>query len=296
MSRRLAELLGNHREKYDWIEAVLLLGQAGDGFVSGSALTSGAHSLSADVAERVMMALAAEGALRMKGKARVGYLQDKYVVTSPDRLREVLRISLYLATVDGEQDRQPASEAFELIATVPEELDDASSANFAPLAPSLQRLVVSASKSVMVLIPFFDQDGLDPIADALLARAGLGIPVTLIVREVGEEDSVNRRVISRFLKRVRESGLQGMVRVYEFDHRRANGTRVTFHAKAVIVDRRRAYLGSANFTTNGMGRFLEIGVIVEGEKVAALADLVDAVLAPGVARRVWPPGTSGGYV
>ena len=50
------------------------------------------------------------------------------------------------------------------------------------------------------------------------------------------------------------------------------------HAKVVIADRRRAYVGSSNFTWGGMSKNYEVGLIVGENESYTLSKLVDALL------------------
>lgn len=287
MNARLGRLLGTDPAVYDWVEATLLYTQATQGHVSGTCLTAGARALPPKQAERVIMELAdGAGLTRQGGRARGGYLADRYVVTDADKLRAALRSAREAAVLLAElAAAEPPQDTFELVATFPEGFPAV--ADVAPLNTSLQRLVVSATESVVVLIPFFDDQGLDPLADALLARARLGVQVTLIVREVGDSRTVNHRVLKRFAARIREAGVAERFSMYEFEERGADGRlQVTFHAKAILVDGVRAYLGSANLTANGMERFLELGTLLTGPAVAELKAIVSEMLRADYRRRV----------
>ena len=52
----------------------------------------------------------------------------------------------------------------------------------------------------------------------------------------------------------------------------------TFHAKIVLADGAAAYVGSANFLYRSREMNLECGFLMEGEAVAPVAVLVDALL------------------
>ncbi|WP_175059677.1 phosphatidylserine/phosphatidylglycerophosphate/cardiolipin synthase family protein [Thermococcus sp. 2319x1] len=51
----------------------------------------------------------------------------------------------------------------------------------------------------------------------------------------------------------------------------------TIHAKAIVVDRRKAIIGSMNFTWGGMVGNHEIGVLIEGPDVEDLAYVFDLI-------------------
>ncbi|MDE2571803.1 MAG: hypothetical protein KGM44_04670 [bacterium] len=53
------------------------------------------------------------------------------------------------------------------------------------------------------------------------------------------------------------------------------------HAKSVVTDRRRAYLGSANLTSYGMSKHFEIGALLEGPSVGTLVSLFERLAAAG---------------
>lgn len=50
------------------------------------------------------------------------------------------------------------------------------------------------------------------------------------------------------------------------------------HAKVVIADRRKAYVGSSNFTWGGMSKNYEVGIMVGEKESYILAKLVDSLL------------------
>ena len=59
---------------------------------------------------------------------------------------------------------------------------------------------------------------------------------------------------------------------------RAGGGYETFHAKAVLADNRKAYLGSANMTHASLSLSMELGTLLQGESARTLAGVVDAIL------------------
>jgi phosphatidylserine/phosphatidylglycerophosphate/cardiolipin synthase-like enzyme len=60
--------------------------------------------------------------------------------------------------------------------------------------------------------------------------------------------------------------------------------RETFHAKLVLADDTRAYIGSSNLQASALERSLELGVIVSGDTCRHLHRVLSAVMA--VARPV----------
>lgn len=66
---------------------------------------------------------------------------------------------------------------------------------------------------------------------------------------------------------------------------------VSMHAKCVIVDERRAFVSSANFTDRGQTRNIEVGVQLDDEPLAKqLLGQWNALISEGLLRRIdWPP-------
>jgi cardiolipin synthase len=53
------------------------------------------------------------------------------------------------------------------------------------------------------------------------------------------------------------------------------------HAKTVISDRKKAVVGSANFSRNGLLENHELALLIEGEKVLTLAKAIDELISNG---------------
>ena len=75
------------------------------------------------------------------------------------------------------------------------------------------------------------------------------------------------------------------VRVVNYGLVRLGGGRESFHAKVVLADDRRAYVGSANLTGWSYDYSMELGVVLEGQAAAEIAEVVEAVLE---AATPWP--------
>ena len=52
----------------------------------------------------------------------------------------------------------------------------------------------------------------------------------------------------------------------------------TLHAKVIVADRKRAYVGSSNFTWGGMSKNYEVGVLVGEDESYVLSKLVDSLM------------------
>lgn len=181
-----------------------------------------------------------------------GELASARVVTVLDALRAM---ALLL--------REPAENAntAQLIATLPLRDSPVSSTRDA-----LRVLITSASRELLV-IGFSITD--PTFRDLLVRRAQAGVHVTV----VGDR----KTRAARDLRRDWPSGLplNALEDVETQDDQRH------IHAKVVVADRARALVGSANFTGSGMGRNMEMGVVVEGKVAQDIASCMDSMLEKG---------------
>lgn len=142
---------------------------------------------------------------------------------------------------------------------------------------SLIDLLASASQSAVVLNPFYTQVGFELLQEALLAVPKRGGTLTLVTRDVCQGTRENRNYVRQLINSLESINRAHLLNIYEFNknlHEKA-----TFHAKAVIVDRQRAYVGSANMTEGSLRNAIELGAVIRGESIPPLAETVDRMLA-----------------
>ena len=144
-----------------------------------------------------------------------------------------------------------------------------------PTEHAFHGMVQAAQRRVIVMTPFFDSTGAAWLQE-LLSYAPPGVERILILRSLEyntrQDYPFGFDAISPWLK------AQG-IRVFNYSIPRIHGGRETFHAKAVLCDRRAAYLGSSNVTAASLEHSMEMGVVLEGRAAASVAEVIDAVLA-----------------
>ncbi|SFR97421.1 PLD-like domain-containing protein [Halomicrobium zhouii] len=194
-----------------------------------------------------------------------------------DRLRELLTRVEWLfdehsldqlsrATVENPDQVRP-------ILNVPEETDfDVDST----IIGSLIDLLATAEDSAVVMNPFYTQVGFDLLQEALVGVPKRGASLTLMTRDVLQGTGENRNYVRQLVEQLESVGRSHHLSVYEFNSELHNTA--TFHAKAVIVDRQQAYIGSANMTERSLRNAIEMGTIIEGKSVPPLADTVEQML------------------
>lgn len=126
-------------------------------------------------------------------------------------------------------------------------------------------LLGRASAEVIVATAYLDGDGAGALIPSLRAAARRGVAIEFAAVERLVRDGaldILENALSAFSVRVRRLG-----------------TETGFpHLKVLVVDARVAYLGSANFTFQGMSSNFELGALVDGEGVEAIRLFVRSLL------------------
>lgn len=140
---------------------------------------------------------------------------------------------------------------------------------------SMADLIAGAARTIVVMTPFLDMRG-SAILKVLLDRAQNDVHVTLILRNLGRPERkdypVGFPLILDWLRKRR-------VAVYDYSLEHTPGAPIeTFHAKLLIVDGVRAYVGSANMTGASFESSMELGVILSGEAARQLSRFVEVIV------------------
>lgn len=129
-----------------------------------------------------------------------------------------------------------------------------------------------AKRRLVIATPFIDDTGFRWASSMFEAtQAGERI---LLCRDFDDIKRLSLDAVAH-LKRLN-------VRVYEYrlSYEGSNGASVmeTFHAKVVLADQTVSYIGSANFLRSSFERSVECGVLLEGDEVQKIHDLIEAML------------------
>lgn len=130
-------------------------------------------------------------------------------------------------------------------------------------------LIDHATQEIRLAAPFVDADAVGFLADALLGAARRSVDLAVIT-SLGQ--GVHFVELGR--RWSADPNARGRLRVTEVQtHLSSLGS----HAKVIVVDSRRGYVGSANLTAAGLGRHVEIGVELAGPQVAELTRVLAAL-------------------
>lgn len=122
----------------------------------------------------------------------------------------------------------------------------------------LTQIIAQAQRELVIVAPFLQRDeGLSrpPLSDAL--DAALARQVHIHIASTGTSlQSLNMG------NRLQAYGSQ--IHFYQPQTNIADPQQLGSHAKFCLADGEQAYIGSANLTQPGLGRHLELGVLVQG--------------------------------
>ena len=139
---------------------------------------------------------------------------------------------------------------------------------------SLIELASQAQQRFTIISPFLDAEGLEWIGHLFEASTRNPVERTLIVRGRDEKETEVLRA-----HRLMLAAWNVRIATYAITH--DPGVRSpsleTFHAKILLADTDKAYIGSANMNRWSRDYSMECGVIIRGPCVKPVATLVDAM-------------------
>ena len=205
------------------------------------------------------------------------------VLTEDRRLDEAAArdVATALRLVGDSFEPRPVPGQWALVATVPTDV---------AVRPPMRRTagvivdqIERARRSLLLAAPFVDASALQFLGPPLLTAVGRGVQVRMLT-------SADSAPAIRELGNLWPTGGAGGPLVVTTTPATTMST-LGSHAKVVVADGERAYVGSANLTAAGLGRHVELGVQIEGPEVQELSRLLLAVSRLGQVHR-YPPAPS----
>ena len=154
------------------------------------------------------------------------------------------------------------------------------------LRQSLDKLMFSAQQEVLISSPYFLPD--QAFCDEIRWLTSQGVRVAVVTNSLA---SNNNPVAHTGYKWWRRPLIEAGAELYELrmdaeladQYRTAPivPNRLGLHSKAIVVDRRHVYIGSANLDRRSLGVNTELGIIAEGEGIAnRLSNLISRDMRP----------------
>ncbi len=141
--------------------------------------------------------------------------------------------------------------------------------------PVIERLLLNVKKSIHMLAYKLGPNM--EMWNLLEAKIKYGCDATIILSMDDQVQPVRRRLHKMAHQ------YQGNLHLMDFKNPEGG----LLHAKVLVVDRKAAVLGSANFSKGGFDDHYEIGLLIENEDTTwQLADLIDSLKDSDLTRRV----------
>ena len=135
------------------------------------------------------------------------------------------------------------------------------------MEPTIEEIITEAKTEIQIMAYVFTPRAIH-ILNLLEKAAEKGIKITIVINDL----SAQKPTIVSKLKKIGETYFP-YVRIIDFiDEKKRQ-----LHAKVIVADRKKALVGSANFTWGGMYSNYEVGIRLEGEAAWKLAELVDSL-------------------
>lgn len=161
----------------------------------------------------------------------------------------------------------------------------------------VRELFMSATKSVLVagFAVHRGREIFGSLAERMTERPDLDVRLFLNIQRAPGDTTIAEHLVRRFCEefRRRHWPASRYPAVY-YDPRSLamhEKTRTSLHAKCVVIDGRRSFVTSANFTEAAQQRNIEVGALIDDQAFAgAMTEQFDALVRTGGVMRVLLPG------
>lgn len=249
------------------LAASLMLHTGADGLIARSRLEEIVRSMRPGMATAQLLAAAERlGVLAGRGD-RIAY--------SPAAAEDVAR-ALELAGSSLSGGSRPSS--WTPVGTIPELLRrNVVVPELRQTAGVLLEIIDHARRELWLTAPFVERGGIAFLKEALLGALERGVLVRFVVRR----GTLEGGGLSEFMQLI---GAVDGLRVIEVA---TPASELGSHAKVCLADDEVCYIGSANLTSHGLGRHLELGARLQGPDVAIIRAALEAIVHLGT--QVYPP-------
>lgn len=233
-------------------------------------------SLSIQEFNALMSCLTNEGAATEVETSPRGYAHYKFQL-DPSQAVRILDQQIVGLVASGAFSPSEHGTDVRVVATLPDEVNVETDLLVNETNISLRKLVMSANSSVRIANPYFDPS--QRIIQDLAALPKRGVHTKILTREAGAESISDQKleVLTALVRNLDNSELE-YIDVRDYYRLNEAGNQIgAIHAKMVIVDEEKCYLGSANLTALNLQGNFEIGVLLTGDIVSTLTEVFDAV-------------------
>lgn len=141
------------------------------------------------------------------------------------------------------------------------------------LLVALGKILEGVRRDLIVLSPYWSSLGVRSLLAAAGRQSYEGVMITVLTQAKANMKPVDIEGLDYFTEILKANGAQVCV----LSPKSIDGITPFLHAKLIIADGTKAYVGSANFTRSGLDYGLEAGVLIEGDTANDFAIWTKAV-------------------
>lgn len=136
----------------------------------------------------------------------------------------------------------------------------------------MQEIILTASNRIILIAPYFSKSGIKQHLTSLNAvnNNKKNISINFLVNDLEEYTNSNA---FNYLKENITMKNNNTISIFEPVEKSKN--KLWFHAKLLLVDNEKGYLGSANYSESGLSNQFELGVPLTPEQTNHLTTLID---------------------
>ncbi|MCY8554720.1 phospholipase D-like domain-containing protein [Bacillus haynesii] len=153
---------------------------------------------------------------------------------------------------------QQQQSSIEFVATVPSEVDVRLRKTIAVI-----REMIHGAQNTILVTGYAVSEYVDEIMERVLEKALAGVNVDIFLDRNPQTD--------RYIENIRGRNLPSNFNVYVYKGSQGYSS---LHAKVIMVDEEKAFVSSANLSYNGIVNNIEIGTLVDGEKVLVIKSVL----------------------
>lgn len=142
----------------------------------------------------------------------------------------------------------------------------------------LRELIVSARSRILIVAPYLSAAGAVSLRSALAVSSQNGVWIKLVTSDVDDREGWNQRAIRELTYGEEGTIIRQRIRILTD----TSAAPAFFHAKVIVVDGERGYLGSANLSWSGLSNNFEIGTALAPSQAETLDRLFSVFEADGI--------------
>jgi phosphatidylserine/phosphatidylglycerophosphate/cardiolipin synthase-like enzyme len=159
-----------------------------------------------------------------------------------------------------------------------ETLPPATRDQFRDLDQFVRHLCSSATEQLFLVAPYLSVAGLESLRSSIAACAQKGAWIRFLTNNLEHNNGANRQALKALLEGDEGALIRNKLRILTATDKLP----ALVHAKIILVDHKRGYLGSANFSQSALDRNFELGVALPPNQVRSLESLLAFFEAQGL--------------